>query len=191
MKPIRAAVVLCSVAFLVGAGTDPGVPNGVRTARQQYDAALSKAATEYQRQCRAAADRYIVDLKLGLKLAMRDEKLDDANRLKAEIESVQATNGGGKTDDTLSRFSGIWEVQWTATDSVRYHFNGNTVQCLGPAPWNLTGKSEVVGPNEIMAVLGTYTQRWTIAGSRVFLESWEGKPPTGKPDAIVIGTRPK
>jgi hypothetical protein len=191
MKPLRATAAVIGVAFLLGAGADTNFPAGLRTAKQQYDTALTRATSEYQRQCKVAADRYLGELKVGLKLAMKDEKLDDANKIKAEMESVQGANLPAQADDTLSRISGVWEVEWSAKNPIRYRFAGNAVECLAPPPWHAVGKTQVVGPNEIFAVMGTYNQRWTLAGNRVFIESWENKPPQGRPDAMAVGVRPK
>ncbi|HSU69314.1 MAG TPA: hypothetical protein VLJ39_20685 [Tepidisphaeraceae bacterium] len=168
-----------TLVLLLGGGGQEFTSLAAKSAKRKYDSALAAAQLEYDRQAQKARDAYLAELNAALKQALRSEQLDEANRLKAEIEA--------KSIEGSNRLAGAWNVTWMHGGlTARYTFTRNVVEVTGTVHY--TGKVQSVGGSEAIAVFPETgdVHRYTLIHGRLFIEGFS-KTLSGQPNSIGLG----
>lgn len=148
---------------------------GARQAKKKYEATLAKLQIDFDIQRTHAQDSYLAELNAALKQALKNEQLDEANRIKAEIDTVR-TQSATPVPGSGNKFSGTWDVCWVNGDRATYRF-GRGVDFHGT--WSGIGKIQSASQDEIVALFdrdgaNSEVHRFTIVGRRLFVEVFRG-----------------
>jgi hypothetical protein len=192
MKFIRTIGAALCFGFLLGAGEDFISP-AARAAKLKYENALTKADAEYQLQCQTAKGKYVTELAGALKQAMKDEKLDEAVKIKAEVEAHADSRGRAREEQVLNRLQGLWRIVPTS-DEQYFKFAGNSVEYFN-SKWHDKGSVRIQNDGIILDFLqrkDPCLHRLSYAGNWWYCEMYFGQAPaiSDRPSFVMRICRP-
>ncbi len=193
MKHKLAIALLLGCGALLGAAGDEFKSPSAREAKKKYETTLAKLQIDFDIQRIHAQDAYLAELNAALKQALKNEQLDEANRIKAEIDVMRAQSAT-LSPGSGNRISGVWDVYWVGGGRGTYRF-GADVDFRGV--WNGIGKIQSASTNEMVAFFdrggeNSEVHRFTIVGRRLFVEAFVRPPQLGDaPKSMAVGVPSK
>ena len=109
MKTFLRVLIVVLFVSTVSYGGDMFKHSRTKLAKKRYISAIAKAKVEYDKKVADAQKKYKRDLEVSLKYSMKVNDLDEANKIKAEIEKetteVESWVVGEWTNDSKDKFT--------------------------------------------------------------------------------------